>query len=232
MYAALQQLGFRPWHVAEAMHNPARSFSLANEAVNASYFPKEGERPYGRAEFDRWIGEYDATLDIPMNLLTPELLRAYPSAKVILTTRDSASWRRSIKNTVIPISNSTKFRLLSYFSASCAAYMSFVDAGAAAMDGWSEDAFIAHGRKVRDVVPADQLLEFRMGQDGWKELCEFLGTETPEGDFLKLNTSESGLFGVVTNQFWQGMALDALRKGLLGAAPVILVGVAIWWGRR
>lgn len=55
----LQQLGFRPYHMIEAVNEPTRAFSLAVEALNASYYPRNGEKAYGREEFDRWIGDFD-----------------------------------------------------------------------------------------------------------------------------------------------------------------------------
>lgn len=137
-----------------------------------------------------------------MILLTPELLSAYPTVKVILTTRDPASWRRSVERTVLHMSRSRKFYWLSYFSADCAAMTRFM---------------YLCDRKVRAIVPADRLLEFKMGQDGWGELCDFLGTEVPEGDFLKLNTSESGSFHEANDAVWRGMALGAFEALCFGS---------------
>lgn len=168
-----------------------------------------------------------------MNLLTPTLLTAYPTAKVILTTRTPASWRRSIERTVLQIANSPSFNALSYFSAECAAYMAFVHLCGRIMNGWSEDALVAHEDRVRAVVPSEQFLESRIGRDGWRELCGFLGVEGPEGqeDFVKLNTSDSGLFQAFTGEFGKGMAVRALKKAVLGAAPVVLLSGAILWRR-
>lgn len=69
MYMALQQLGFHPWHVAEAVGDPKRSFSLATEALNASSYPREGETAYSTADFDRWIGGYDVRIHILLRFL-------------------------------------------------------------------------------------------------------------------------------------------------------------------
>lgn len=37
------------------------------------------------------------------------------------------------------------------------------------------------------VVPKERLLEFKLGQDGWKELCGFIDFPKPEGEFPNVN---------------------------------------------
>lgn len=48
------------------------------------------------------------------------------------------------------------------------------------------DVFHEHYERVRQLVPADNLLEFRV-QDGWEPLCKFLGVPVPEGELPRLN---------------------------------------------
>lgn len=57
MYHALKQLDLKPYHMAEAMQQPSRDLEIAQEALKAS---RLGEgTPYGREEFDKWIGGFD-----------------------------------------------------------------------------------------------------------------------------------------------------------------------------
>ncbi|THY80275.1 hypothetical protein D6C92_10641 [Aureobasidium pullulans] len=85
--------------MVEAIKMPARDLAIAVEAIDA----RNTERAYGIAEFNKWIGDYDSVCDTPMNLLVKELIEAYPEAKVILTTRDPAKWRKSIENSILII---------------------------------------------------------------------------------------------------------------------------------
>eukprot|EP00568_Trieres_chinensis_P014428 CAMPEP_0183322228 /NCGR_PEP_ID=MMETSP0160_2-20130417/71070_1 /TAXON_ID=2839 ORGANISM="Odontella Sinensis, Strain Grunow 1884" /NCGR_SAMPLE_ID=MMETSP0160_2 /ASSEMBLY_ACC=CAM_ASM_000250 /LENGTH=94 /DNA_ID=CAMNT_0025489333 /DNA_START=174 /DNA_END=454 /DNA_ORIENTATION=+ len=49
----------------------------------------------------------------------------------------------------------------------------------------------AHNRRVREVIPAEQLLEYSVKQ-GWKPLCDFLEVENcPTTPFPKSNSARS-----------------------------------------
>ncbi len=88
---ALHELGYSTYHGWSLMENPPDCV-LWKEALTAKY---EGEgKLYGREEFDSMFCDSDAVLDIPGSLFTEELIRAYPDAKVIVTTRDLDSWYR------------------------------------------------------------------------------------------------------------------------------------------
>lgn len=60
MYSALQKLGLQPYHMAEAIKDPVRDLNIACEAVAANCLG-EG-KPFGRDEFDKWIGDFDVSL--------------------------------------------------------------------------------------------------------------------------------------------------------------------------
>ena len=54
MYTALQKVGMQPYHMAEAFKFPTRDLSIACEALSANCLGQGN--PFGRDEFDRWIG--------------------------------------------------------------------------------------------------------------------------------------------------------------------------------
>ena len=58
-------------------------------------------------------------------------------------------------------------------------------------DGLGRDAlikaFIAHNDAVRQTIPADRLLPYRVTA-GWGPLCEFLGVQVPDAEFPKTNS--------------------------------------------
>src|ERR1700761_1653846 len=60
-----------------------------------------GIKPFGRNEFDKLLGHWGATTDMPQSFFAKELIEAYPEAKVILVERDVDSWYRSYEKSVI-----------------------------------------------------------------------------------------------------------------------------------
>ncbi|KAF7585071.1 hypothetical protein BBP40_001066, partial [Aspergillus hancockii] len=117
---ALRKLGYTPYHGSECFKNPPRDFNLWIEALTCNFFnPNPQETPrYGREEFDRLLGPYDACLDIPACLFWRDLIAAYPDAKVILTTRDVDSWLASANATVFKFVRAPFFRFWQDFDKS------------------------------------------------------------------------------------------------------------------
>ncbi|KAG9552333.1 hypothetical protein KCU71_g9721, partial [Aureobasidium melanogenum] len=226
MYTALQKLGLTPYHMAEAVKLASRDLPIACEALDA----RDSERPFGREEFDKWIGDFDAVCDVPMNLLVKELLGAYPEAKVVLTTRDPEKWRRSIENTVGVISKWRIWPYLALVSPECAAWCNMLHKMDIVMDGWSIEALARHNAGVRSVVPKESLLEFKLETDGWKELCDFIDFPKPEGEFPHVNDGKMFVAAhVLLINIW---AMKALKDGVVRMAPWLLLIGSILLARR
>lgn len=60
MYTALSMLGFKSYHCAEIRLTPPGTYDLWIEAMRAK-FHGEGAR-YGKAEFEKLLGEYNVRL--------------------------------------------------------------------------------------------------------------------------------------------------------------------------
>lgn len=73
-------------------------YPLWQEAIRIKYYG-DGE-PYGRKEYDKLLGRYNVSANFPGSLVAEDLIKAYPNAKVILTTRDVDKWLYSMKNSV------------------------------------------------------------------------------------------------------------------------------------
>ena len=165
-----------------------------------------------------------------MNLLVKELTEAYPDAKVVLTTRDPVKWHKSIQSTVGVI---TKWRIWNYLaliSPECSAFLKMMNKCTKVMDGWSIEALNRHNEGVRKVVPKGKLLEFTLGQDGWKELCGFIDMPQPAGDFPNVNDGKTFVaIHVLLINIWTMMALKRLAVRLI---PLAILGGGIWYARR
>ncbi|KAK4981077.1 hypothetical protein LTR28_006827 [Elasticomyces elasticus] len=192
MYTALCQLGYTPYHMIVTMENPVRSLGIGNEAVDAHYYDKGAQ--FTRRDFDAWLGDFDAVLDVPCCLLADELTAAYPDAKVILTSRDPDGWVRSCRDTVVVVMGWRSWSVLKRIDPDAFHFVNAHDKWADITDGWTKPGLLRHEDHVRAVVPKGNLLEFQAGRDGWKELSAFLGMEAPEGDFPRVNEAKSGFF--------------------------------------
>lgn len=169
------------------------------QAIEAK-FENKGES-WGRQDFDRILAGYevcstfddtcspaaqrDASLgadskqgvaDFPASLFPEELVKAYPEAPIILSTRPEDAWYTSMMSTLwhaytqLPPSG-TASGLTERFHA----------------HSWGGD-FPARGREyfrrhndlVRELGKTRQFLEYDV-KTGWGPLCEFLGVPVPDG---------------------------------------------------
>ncbi|GAB1198164.1 hypothetical protein APSETT444_007472 [Aspergillus pseudonomiae] len=102
LLAAMRILGFSPYHMTEACFNGPVHMKILEEAVIAQHNRFSGIKRYERAEFDKWLSEYDCFIELPSYLGT-QALEVYaedPDVKFILTYRDPDKWVTSMNNTV------------------------------------------------------------------------------------------------------------------------------------
>ena len=91
-----------------------------------------------------------------------------------------------------------------------------------------KQTYINMHNEVRNVVPADRLLEYKLGE-GWDRLCEFLGHEVPNMPFPKLNDGaefQDRLFVI------KKLALLRAAKSylpVLGALSGIIIAACVWY---
>ncbi|KAE8144745.1 P-loop containing nucleoside triphosphate hydrolase protein [Aspergillus avenaceus] len=171
---ALSKLGYTPYH--------------GSESITCNFFnPTPEVTPrYEREEFDRLLGPYDAVLDIPASLFWEDLYQAYPDAKVILTTRDPETWWVSMDATLFGFMRSPFFRVWRHCDGRVIGPLfRMLELSWRVFCGNCYDKevcqarFVEHYERVREAVPAEKLLELRLGRDGWDELCGFLGVPVP-----------------------------------------------------
>lgn len=94
MCRAYEVLGYpNPYHFSSVFAN-AKDCDMWMEAIRAKF---DGVGTFEREQWDQLLGHCGAVTDQPAILFAPELLEAYPDAKVVIVKRDFESWYRSIK---------------------------------------------------------------------------------------------------------------------------------------
>jgi Sulfotransferase domain len=141
---------------------------------------------------------FQAVTDIPAACFAPELMAAYPTAKIILTTRTVASWRKSMLNTIHPLQSLFVSRILIRYEDERTKKLShLVDViiqyyfrGSIPANGI--EVFEKHNEMVKEIALREkrEFLEYRLG-DGWGNLCEFLGKDVPSYEFPRVNDTKS-----------------------------------------
>ncbi|KJX94453.1 hypothetical protein TI39_contig4193g00007 [Zymoseptoria brevis] len=151
-------------------------------------------------QWDQFLLRYAALVDAPAQLFAPELARAYPKTKFILTVRDSPevwvdSYRKTIYKRHLEHVASWSVRIIKWLervmgternSQKIKRALQWGDQGPKEPEAWW---YTEHIELVRKHVPADRLLEFNV-KEGWKPLCDFLGKEIPDVPFPRINHRE------------------------------------------
>lgn len=187
MKYALQQLGFDPcYHMEDVFFSPQHLRRW---------------RDIGRGERRDWLDllePYQATVDWPVCNFFEEALQAHPSAKVVLTVRDDpARWYDSVLTTIYAWREPFP-RLVTRLLPPLAMFSELVDrlVWQGTFDGRFEDrehamgVYEAHNARVKEVVPAGQLLVFNV-KEGWEPLCRFLDVPIPDTPFPHANDRQS-----------------------------------------
>lgn len=173
-----------------------------------------------------------ATCDMPTVAFAPELLAAYPSAKVILNVRDSAeAWHASALETTVAFTELLWWSSASAYNPLCIAWRFLVPLGPfkGVISGLNRaldypnfrergiQSYEDHNAMVRKLA-GDRLLEYNVKQ-GWAPLCEFLGKEVPDREFPRVNDKEE----FIRNATVVG---DGIKKAVAIKAALYIAGAA------
>ncbi|KAI3324668.1 P-loop containing nucleoside triphosphate hydrolase protein [Xylariaceae sp. AK1471] len=233
---AMEFLNYKPYNMGQVVQNGYSHLKMFHEALQIK---RSGQgKPYSRADFDKWMWNYDALTIVPC-YLTEEIVRAYPDAKFILTVREPEAWARSIWDTIGLLSVRTQsfpMRLFKYFDKTDLQFTRLVDLIFDVISrghGRTEAGFEAamkeyeeYNAKAKELVPADRLLVVKLEDGlGWEEICPFLGMEIPTIPYPRMNN---------TKQF-QANSKRMVQRGkrrtiwLMGATGAVAVGLWYVW---
>jgi hypothetical protein len=139
------------------------------------------------ASLTKALDGYRSTVDWPGVYFWRDLIGRFPDAKVVLTVRDPEQWYASAERTIWAAAQAP-------VQPGLAAFREMADAtnwtgtfgGRFGDRAYAIEVFNRHNAAVRETVPADRLLEYRIGE-GWGPLCSFLGRPVPDEPFPRLN---------------------------------------------
>ena len=174
---------------------------------------------------------YCATVDVPSNLLTPELLRTFPDAIVIATTRDAAGWLRSVKRMEAMV-HPWYYHLVVFWIPVLGNFHWYMLA-LRRMFVWRfghdklEITDLAlHEEHLRAIVPREKLFWVDC-KEGWEPICRILGVPVPDIPFPHNNKPQDG-----EKVFRSLMALGlSLWVGVLATAYGVLWATGRYLGR-
>ncbi|OQE47088.1 hypothetical protein PENCOP_c001G02756 [Penicillium coprophilum] len=243
---ALRTLGLQTYHGWDLAFEPDGSkLQHCTELVRRKYNgARDGDVQITSAEFDILVGDSQAVVDSLCILFAPELLAAYPDAKVVLNLRpDMDAWYRSINKTIVQgVDQSWTVWAMQWFSPEihwlCSLYLRDGYPGifhsTTTKDGIERNAkwvYRDHCNMVRGMVPKDNLLEWSV-EDGWEPLCKFLGKPVPDEPFPRTNTP--GSYTERANELLKKHFLRCLRNFTLTAVTLggITSAIVMWWQGR
>jgi Sulfotransferase domain len=171
------------------------------------------ERAYEGEDVD-WDVAYkgfDAAVDCPTFGFYKVLMKKYPDAKIVHTTRDPETWYESAKNTIYHFEQNVPTDVPEHVRVASQMVRKNVWAGDFQGKFADKEAMIRlfneHEEDVRRSVPADRLLIFETGVDGWEKLCPFLGKDIPDKPWPHINTTKE--FQTATGNITKGETLPA-----------------------
>lgn len=171
---ALEQLGFPCHHMIEVFMHPEQP-ALWADAAN------------GKPNWAETFKNYTAIVDYPGAAFWRELMKEYPDALILHSTRDPEAWFESTQATIFAPNHNAN-AMPPHMRPMLEALFKRIG-----IDRNNHDQMIAyfkrHEEEVLRDVPAKKLLVFN-ATEGWVPLCRFLGVPVPATPFPKTNTRE------------------------------------------
>lgn len=206
---ALEQLGIgRCHHMGEVLADPEQ-MPLWIDAAD------------GSPDWGRLLGGFTASVDYPSCSFWRELSEEYPDAKIILSTRDPASWFESVNATIMAPHFNDFIAPTPWGRMVKRTIWDTLD-GRMGDREFMIDYFERRNAEIQRTVPSDRLLVFEV-REGWGPLCDFLEVPVPETEFPRINTREETkrlLAGLMTGgeagpdeETMTGTADELFRRG-------------------
>ncbi|KAI0446526.1 hypothetical protein F4803DRAFT_503918 [Xylaria telfairii] len=242
MAQAYTILGFNVNHalLLNSMETKWNGIEFAAEAKWPDVPNATPRPPFKRSDWDElWGSEWDVVTDIASPFV-PELIKAYPDAKVVVVQRDFDSWWVSFQRNVLdrvfgqPRSFIVGFITATFLGSRPIQAMHKTVFGLFNVKSKEEittararQVYEEYFREIRELVPPERRLEYKIG-DGWEPLCDFLGVEVPQGVPFPRGNDAASLDKVADTRLMEYFVLTAkaLSEGMTGK---VVAGCVCGW---
>lgn len=239
MAEAYRILGYKTHHgLDDALGNPWRLIEQAAEATWPTVPDARPRPPYTREDWDEiWAG-YDAVTDLA-SPFAPELIRAYPAAKVVIVKRDFEPWWTSFQtelldslfmrgDTVILFLSDKLLGIRAGHAMRKVHFGFFGAKNRREINEHARRAYEGYYEGILESVPEERRLVYRLGS-GWEPLCEFLGKDIPDVAFPQAN--DKARHSATTKERHHKMAVDAwnlVKPWAFSIAALGVAGLCVW----
>ncbi|OJD19548.1 hypothetical protein AJ78_00520 [Emergomyces pasteurianus Ep9510] len=195
IHTALGKLGYHEtYYFTSSVNDRSQDTQKWLDAFDAVF---QGKGAFGKGDFDCLFKGCQAVVGRPCCAFAPQLIKAYPEAKVILNTRDVDEWYMSWLRLVkarraqeqaqgeVNIDTTDLHKVAAKLLRDKILFAFFQDD----FINTAKAAFKAHFNAICELVPKDMLLIYDI-KDGWAPLCEFLGKPAPSEPFPGHDTLE------------------------------------------
>lgn len=236
MAEAYKILGYKTHHALDdnPQHTPWVKIEQAAEATWPGVCGSRPRAPLTRADWGDLLSGWDIWTDAASPFV-PQLVEAYPEAKVVVVQRDFETWWPSFEAQVVkpqfqpfaPLLFALGRYLLDMHAAHAMRKFIFGMFDATDEEGIrarARDTYEEYYRRVRRLVPPERRLEYKMG-DGWEPLCAFLGKEVPDMPFPRVNDRKSHQEDL---QMRRARGIRKVIKVIAGWGGGVGIAVVVW----
>ena len=150
-----------------------------------------GELEKAQPDWQKLLHGYRAVVDWPACNYLDQILRVFPSAKIIYTERNFSDWYQSLDKTILPAlkwsKNIAENKRSPFIALAHREVLINTFSGVVQRDDLGK-IYAEHRERVFRLVSAEKLLSFKL-RHGWQPLCEFLDCQLPSEDFPQSNLS-------------------------------------------
>ncbi|MGW8194249.1 MAG: sulfotransferase family protein [Desulforhopalus sp.] len=184
--AGMGRTGTASLKVALETLNIGRCYHMTEVLKHPEYIQHWINAAEGNGDWDTIYNGYSATVDNPGCNYWKELAEYYPTAKVILTSRDANTWFDSTNETIHSV-EFARFMKNSPFGEMIQKTMWDRMENRMQDREYMVEFFNKRSAEIIDSIAAERLLVYHVG-DGWTPLCEFLGVPAPDTAFPRINS--------------------------------------------
>ncbi|KAF9737965.1 hypothetical protein PMIN06_008891 [Paraphaeosphaeria minitans] len=232
MALAYRELGYTAHHGLDDVLNGNPWIQLEH-AAEATWPGVQGSQPrvkFTRKDWDEIWAPYDVYTDLG-SMFVPELIEAYPDAKVVIVKRDPDKWWPSFKTELLDSLWHPRAWLVNWITWNiirCRAPFTMMKVhlgffgvqNRADIDAVAKQRYEEYYEHVLRAVPAERRLVYELGS-GWEPLCKFLDKPVPDKPFPRVNDRAEHDKG-------EKERMETIKKAFLKfLVPFLVAGAAV-----